>query len=74
MAIGNAVLKRKSNAYAFFGQTPNVEFDAEGKAKFILYNCTVCQAVVKQGASGSDSASTGKSLMSSFPNRVLTYC
>jgi len=55
------VAKRKSNTYAFFGRNPDVEFDADGKAKFIVYHCTICRGSVKQGASGSDAASTGKS-------------
>ncbi|KAE9388821.1 hypothetical protein BT96DRAFT_947331 [Gymnopus androsaceus JB14] len=48
----DTVAKRRSNAYAFFACTPNVEFDADSRPKFIVYNCTICRAVVKQGASG----------------------
>lgn len=59
--VGDIVAKRKSHAYSFFARDPDIEFDTSGKAKFIVFNCTICCSVVKQGAQGSDSASTGES-------------
>ncbi|KAE9395532.1 hypothetical protein BT96DRAFT_942353 [Gymnopus androsaceus JB14] len=45
--IRDMVAKCKSNTYSFFSHNPDVEFDTDGKAKFIIYNCTICCAVVK---------------------------
>ncbi|KAE9394030.1 hypothetical protein BT96DRAFT_943443 [Gymnopus androsaceus JB14] len=55
---GEVVVKHWSSAYSFFGRDPDVEFNADGKAKFVVFNCTLCCVVVKQGASGTDAAST----------------
>lgn len=60
--IGEQVAKRKSRAYAFYKPDPDVEFDKDDKPKYIVFYCSICRSVQKQGVSSGDAASTGQLL------------
>lgn len=53
------IAKRNSPIYAFYHKDPEIEFDADGNAKYAKFVCTVCREIKKQGLTGSDKASTG---------------
>ncbi|KAE9392697.1 hypothetical protein BT96DRAFT_748908, partial [Gymnopus androsaceus JB14] len=45
--------------YAFFNPEPDIEFANDGTAEYIVFSCTMCRSLVKQGLKTSDKSSTG---------------
>ncbi|KAF9064680.1 hypothetical protein BDP27DRAFT_1155391, partial [Rhodocollybia butyracea] len=51
--------KHKAPIYAFYNAEPDIEFDDDGTAQYIIFSCSACCTHVKQGLKSSDKALTG---------------
>jgi len=51
--------RRKAPIYAFFDAEPTFEFDSEGTIEYLVWRCSHCGEVKRQGMKTKDKGSTG---------------